>query len=142
MTTAQHFTTHRITNQSTRLDHDSYGNASQQDRDTNDTYNRNEQQSTTGYAKKSNVVATTTDYSTLGRLKKNINELGSMIDDMDTDEMDHLDTKYLGQARSMKHVDVRKTSSEGNINTCTDLEIGDDSKDTVWFGVPPSCPCI
>lgn len=82
------------------------------------------------------------DYSTLGRLKKNISELGNMINEMDNEEMERLNRKYLIHVNAVKQVDERKKArSDGNINTCTDLVIRESSKIRVhdplqmWFSV-------
>ena len=82
----------------------------------------------------------TADYSTLGRLKKNISELGSMVDDMDKEEMERLNKKYLGHAMAVKQVNTGKSYSEGNINTCTDLALfRDASKKRVNLTLAVSC---
>ena len=57
-----------------------------------------------------------TDYSTLGRLRKNIRELDLMITQMDKDEMEQLNRKVLGSAATIKQLDETKASySEGDI---------------------------
>jgi len=83
------------------------------------------------------------DYSTLGRLRKNIKELGDMIDVMDQEEADVLNKRYVVQSSSSSSSKLQGNTtsySEGNLNTCTDLALVDDCKQRVrlnfTFGNP------
>ncbi|KAF2355026.1 hypothetical protein FHG87_014218 [Trinorchestia longiramus] len=60
------------------------------------------------------------DYSTIGRLRKNIRELSSMIDDIDNEELEKLNKKYLIQASTVREMDSRRARSETNLLEATE----------------------